>query len=189
MRDSPLPKGARGALDPSAYDHAQKTAMAYWWAVLANFENNAAASFSKVLVYLTENHYPNFTQKMTETIVTDECWHDECCMWACNRLCPYFLKGWKPEDDQDAKALNNLKWVYYNGGRYWKGYTASFSKYRFPLIFTSFMMGEACASVAKQPQTRCEGLGRPLRLAEHLPRRVGPESEVAARPASSAGSS
>ncbi len=32
--------------------------MAYWWAVLANFENNAATSSPKALVYLTENHLP-----------------------------------------------------------------------------------------------------------------------------------
>jgi len=134
------------SLKPADYDHDQKTAMAYWWAVLANFENNAAASFSKALVYLAENHYPNFTQKMTGTIVMDECRHDECCMRACNRLCPYFLKGWKPETRTDENALNNIKWVYYNGGRYWKAYVSSYSKYRFPLIFTSFMMGEACAS-------------------------------------------
>ena len=134
------------SLNPADYDHDQRTAMAYWWAVLANFENNAAASFSKALVYLAENHYPNFTQKMTGTIVMDECRHDECCMRACNRLCPYFLKGWKPETMTDENALNNIKWVYYNGGRYWKAYVSSYSKYRFPLIFTSFMMGEACAS-------------------------------------------
>src|SRR5208283_5102469 len=134
------------SIKPQDYDQIQKTAISYWWAVLANFENNAAAAFSKALVYLTENHFPNYTQKMTGTIIMDECRHDECCMRACNTLCPFFLKGWKPQNDLEANALRNVKWVYYNGGRYWKGYIRSFEKYRFPLIFTSFMMGEACAS-------------------------------------------
>ncbi len=134
------------SLNPKEYSSSQKTAMSYWWAVLANFENNAAAAFSKALVYLTENHYDNMTQKMTGTVVMDECRHDEVCMLACNKLCPYFLKGWKPDSEMDAKALRNVRWVYYNGGRYWKGYQKAYEKYRFPLIFTSFMMGEACAS-------------------------------------------
>jgi hypothetical protein len=134
------------SINPQDYDQIQKTAMSYWWAVLANFENNAAAAFSKALVYLTENHFPNYTQKMTGTIIMDECRHDECCMRACNRLCPFFLRGWKPQSELEANALRNVKWVYYNGGRYWKGYIRSYEKYRFPLIFTSFMMGEACAS-------------------------------------------
>jgi hypothetical protein len=133
------------SVDPGNYDQAQRTAMSYWWAVLANFENNAAASFSKALVHITENHYPNFTQKMTGTVIMDECRHDECCMRACNRLCPYFLNGWKPKTEMDEQALRNVRWVYYNGGRYWNAFSAAFSKYRFPLIFTSFMMGEACA--------------------------------------------
>ncbi len=134
------------SIEPNDYDPLQRSAISYWWAVLANFENNAAAAFSKALVYLTENHYDNATQKMTGTIVMDECRHDECCMRACNRLCPYFLKGRKPSSELEAKALRNVAWVYYNGGRYWKGYVKSYEKYRFPLIFTSFMMGEACAS-------------------------------------------
>ncbi len=131
---------------PEDYDPLHKTAMAYWWALLANFENNAAAAFGKALVHVAENHYDNATQKMTGSIVLDECRHDECCMRACNRLCPFFLKSWKPQTDLEAKALRNIKWVYYNGGRYWKGFARAFEKYRFPLVFTSFMMGESCAS-------------------------------------------
>ncbi|MBX8632932.1 MAG: hypothetical protein M1422_07545 [Candidatus Thermoplasmatota archaeon] len=134
------------SVNPADYDELQKTAMAYWWAELANFENNAAASFAKALVHVTVNHYDNATQKVTATIVMDECRHDETCMRGCNRLCPKFLKGWKPRNALEAKALRNIRWIYYNGGRYWEGYTRSYDKYRFPLIFTSFMMGEACAS-------------------------------------------
>ncbi len=134
------------SVTPEDYDPRQRTAMAYWWAVLANFENNAAAAFSKALVHLAENHYDITSQRVTGTIIMDECRHDECCMRACNRVCPYFLKGWKPKTELEAKALRNVKWVYYHGGRYWKGYVRAYEKYRFPLIFTSFMMGEACAS-------------------------------------------
>ena len=68
------------SVNPADYDELQKTAMAYWWTELANFENNAAASFAKALVHVTVNHYDNATQKVTATIVMDECRHDETCM-------------------------------------------------------------------------------------------------------------
>jgi hypothetical protein len=133
-------------LNPKDYDPIQRTAMAYWWALLANFENSAAAAFSRALVHVSEQHYEDPIKKVTGTIVLDECMHDECCMTACNRLCPRFLSGWKPKSDLENRALRNIRWVYYNGGRYWNAYLDSYNKYRFPLIFTSFMMGEACAS-------------------------------------------
>ena len=117
---------------PDDYDPVQRTAMAYWWAVLANFENNAAAAFSKALVHLAENHYDISTQRVTGTIIMDECRHDECCMRACNRICPYFLKGWKPKTELDKKALRNVEWVYYHGGRYWKGYSKACLLYTSP---------------------------------------------------------
>jgi hypothetical protein len=133
-------------LRPEEYDEDQKTAMAYWWALLANFENSGPPVFAKAMINTFEIHEEDPVKKMFASIVMDECRHDECCMRACNRLCPYFLNGWKPKTTLDEKALKNLKWVYYNGARYWRGYQKAYFKHTWPIIFTSFMMGEKCAS-------------------------------------------
>src|SRR5487761_461128 len=68
----------------------------------------------------------------------DECRHDECCMRSCNKLCPNFLQGWKPKTTFDENALRNIKWVYYNGARYWKGYNSAYTRHSWPIIFASF---------------------------------------------------
>jgi hypothetical protein len=133
-------------LKANDYDDRQRTAMAYWWALLANFENSGPPVFAKAMINTFEIHEEDAVKKMFASIVMDECRHDECCMRACNRLCPGFLSGWKPKTELDEKALRNIKWVYYNGARYWKGYQKAYFKHTWPIIFTSFMMGEKCAS-------------------------------------------
>lgn len=134
------------SVDPKGYDDKQKTAMAYWWALLANFENSGPPVFAKAMIHTFEIHEQDPVKKMFASIVMDECRHDECCMRACNRLCPNFLQGWKPKSGFDEEALRNIKWVYYNGARYWRGYSGAYLRHSWPIIFSSFMLGERCAA-------------------------------------------
>jgi len=133
-------------LNPKDYDDKQRIAMAYWWALLANFENSGAPVFAQAMIHTFETHHEDPVKKLLASIVLDECRHDECCMRACNRLCAGFPWNYKPRSDFENRALKNIQWVYYNGSRYWKGYQSAFNKYSFPIIFTPFMMGEKCAA-------------------------------------------
>ena len=134
------------SLNPHDYDDRQKTAIAYWWALLSNFENSGPPVFAKAMIHTFEIHEQDPVKKMFASIVMDECRHDECCMRACNKMCPYFLQGWKPKTAFDEEALRNIKWVYYNGARYWRGYSTAYVKHSWPIIFSSFMLGERCAA-------------------------------------------
>src|SRR5579884_2083250 len=67
-------------LNPKDYDDRQKTAMAYWWALLSNFENSGPPVFAKAMIHTFEIHEEDPVKKMFASIVMDECRHDECCM-------------------------------------------------------------------------------------------------------------
>ncbi|MGP6157905.1 MAG: hypothetical protein ACLPYS_10455, partial [Vulcanimicrobiaceae bacterium] len=54
--------------------------------------------------------------------------------------------GFTPQTDLERAAINNIEWLYHNGGRYWSGYSASLEKYPLSVLFTSFMMGEVASS-------------------------------------------
>ncbi len=134
------------SVNPKDYDDREKTAMAYWWALLANFENSGPPVFAKAMIHTFEIHEQDPVKKMFASIVMDECRDDECCMRACNRVCPNFLQGWKPQSGFDEDALRNIKWVYHNGARYWRGYNTAYMRHSWPIIFSSFMLGERCAA-------------------------------------------
>jgi hypothetical protein len=53
---------------------------------------------------------------------------------------------WEPQNDLERAALNNIGWLYHNGGRYWTGFQGALGKYPLAVIFTSFMMGEVASS-------------------------------------------
>ena len=48
--------------------------------------------------------------------------------------------------DLERAAVNNIQWLYHNGGRYWRGYSKSLDKYPLSVLFTSFLLGEVAAS-------------------------------------------
>ena len=63
-----------------------------------------------------------------------------------SRLWPGAPLNWEPKNKLEELAKRNIKWLYYNGSRYWKGYQNAFSKYRIPVLFSSFFMGETAAA-------------------------------------------
>jgi len=133
-------------LDPGDFTPEQRLAITYWFSVLANFDSSGPAAFARALVHTYEQHEEDPLRKCFFSITRDEVNHEEFCQRVVSKLCPGAPLNWEPKTDLEKLAVRNLKWLYYNGSRYWKGYQNAFSKYRLPVLFTSFFMGETAAT-------------------------------------------
>ncbi len=70
----------------------------------------------------------------------------------------------EPKTDLGRRLQKNVKWLYFNGWRYWTGYKQAVPKYDLAVLFSSFLMGEiAAATIFKQmfetPGSRCSRQG------------------------------
>jgi rubrerythrin len=132
--------------DPEEFTSDQRLAMAYWWALLANFDASGPAVFARATIHSFEMHEEDPVRKCFFSITRDEMNHEECCQRSIGALWPGGPLDWEPKTDLERAAHNNIGWLYHNGGRYWTGYTASLGKYPLAVLFTSFMMGEVASS-------------------------------------------
>ncbi|HET7406217.1 MAG TPA: hypothetical protein VFJ21_03660 [Mycobacteriales bacterium] len=134
------------ALAPERYTEDERLAMAYWWALLANFDASGPAVFARATIHAFEQHEEDPVRKCFFSITRDEMNHEECCQRAIGLLWPGGPLDWEPRTDLQRAAHNNIGWLYHNGGRYWNGYSASLGKHPLAVVFTSFMMGEVASS-------------------------------------------
>ena len=133
-------------LEPGDFTRQQRLAIAYWFSVLANFDASGPAAFARVLLHTYEQHEEDPLRKCMFSIIRDEVNHEEFCQRVIQRLWPGAPLAWEPETELERLAQRNIKWLYYNGARYWKGYQSAFAKYRVPVLFSSFFMGETAAT-------------------------------------------
>jgi rubrerythrin len=133
-------------LDPDAWTPDQRIGMMYWFAVLANFDASGPPVFAQAMVHAYQHHHEDPVRKCFFSITRDEVNHEEACGRAIQTLVPGGPLGFEPHTDLERAALNNIGWLYHNGGRYWNGYSASLDKYPLAVLFTSFMMGEVASS-------------------------------------------
>ena len=133
-------------LEPGDFSSDQRLAIAYWSSVLANFDASGPAAFARALVHTYEQHEEDPLRKCLFSITRDEVNHEEFCQRAIQRLWPGAPLNWEPKSKLEKLAVRNLKWLSYNGSRYWRGYQNAFGKYRMPVLFTSFFMGETAAT-------------------------------------------
>lgn len=129
----------------SGLDHKERFAIAYWWALLSNFDN-ATPVFAYALIKATEKKMPLAVRGLLTTITYDENRHNVLCGLAIENAVQGFPFNYKPRDELERKAVLNVKWVWWNGSRYWKAYLDAYKKYTLDILFTSFMMGEAAAT-------------------------------------------
>ena len=134
------------SLDPGDFTSEQRLALTYWFSVLANFDASGPAAFSRALVHTYEQHEEDPLRKCFFSITRDEVNHEEFCQRTVQRLIPGAPLNWDPKTKLEKLAVRNLKWLYYNGARYWEGYKGAFGKYNIPVLFTSFFMGETAAT-------------------------------------------
>jgi len=134
-------------LDPLDFTREQRLAVMYWYAVLANFDGSGPPVFAKAMIHSYEHHEEDPVRKAFFSITRDEVNHEEVCQRTVSRLWSATpTEGWEPETELEALALRNLRWLYYNGARYWKGYSQALNKYPLSVLFSSFMMGEVAAT-------------------------------------------
>jgi rubrerythrin len=133
-------------LRPEDFTPEQRVGIMYWYAVLANFDGSGPAVFAKAMIHSFEMHSEDPVRKCFFSITRDEVNHEECCQRAIQKLVPGGPLDFEPKTDLERAAINNIQWLYHNGGRYWKGYGDSLGKYPLSVLFTSFMMGEVASS-------------------------------------------
>lgn len=133
-------------LQPESFTREQRVAIAYWFSILANFDASGPAAFARAMLHAYEWHEEDALRKCLFTITRDEVNHEEFCQGVLQRLLPGAPVEWQPQSPLEEDSLRNIKWVYYNGGRYWKGYLQAYTKYSLPVLFTSFFMGELAAT-------------------------------------------
>ncbi|HEX6312842.1 MAG TPA: hypothetical protein VF152_14600 [Acidimicrobiia bacterium] len=133
-------------LDVSRWTREEQLGIAYWFAVLANFDASGPPVFAHAVVQSFEQHEEDPLRKCFFSIARDEVNHEEVCQRVVQAFIPGGPLSWTPHDDLDQAWHNNIAWLYHNGGRYWNGFTRSFDKYPLAVVFTSFMMGEVASS-------------------------------------------
>ena len=141
-------------LDPADFTREQRLAVMYWYAVLANFDGSGPPVFAKAMIHSYEQHEPDEVRKAFFSITRDEVNHEEVCQRTVGRLWSVTPTEWEPKGELEALALRNIRWLYYNGGRYWKGYSEALNKYPMPVLFSSFMMGEVAATTLFHTMSR-----------------------------------
>jgi rubrerythrin len=133
-------------LAPEQWSDDEKVAIMYWWALLSDFDSSGPAVFARAMIRAFETHEEDPVRKCFFSITRDETNHEECCQRVIQRLVPGGPESWEPKNELQQVALNNIGWLYHNGGRYWTGYNRAIDKYPLAIIFTSFMMGEVASS-------------------------------------------
>jgi len=134
------------SFDPESFNRQQRVAIAYWFSVLANFDASGPAAFARALLHSYECHEEDPLRKCLFTITRDEVNHEEFCQRCLTTLLPGGPIDWQPRDELERGALRNIKWIYHNGGRYWRAYMHAYGKYSLPVMFASFYMGELAAT-------------------------------------------
>jgi hypothetical protein len=133
-------------LDPDQFTPEERIGMMYWYATLAVFDGSGPAVFSKAMIRSYEVHSEDPIRKCLFTVARDEVNHEECCQRAMERLVPGAPLRFRVRTTLERAALNNIEWLYHNGGRYWHGYSQALDKYPLSVLFTSFLLGEVAAS-------------------------------------------
>ncbi len=134
------------ALDPARFTPEQRLGIMYWYATLAVFDGSGPAVFAAAMIHAYEIQAEDPIRKCFFTVTRDEVNHEECCQRAIARVMPGGPLRFTPRTTLDRAAINNIQWLYHNGGRYWRGYARSLDKYPLSVLFTSFLLGEVAAS-------------------------------------------
>ena len=144
--------------DPSRYSWEEREAIAYWWTLLSVFDASAPPVFAQALIKTYEDHEEDPVRRCFFSVTRDEQNHEQVCGLAITRLLDHpDALTYAPKSDLGMKLQRNVKWLYYNGARYWEGYKKAVPKYNLSVLFSSFLMGEiAAATIFHQMAKGCE---------------------------------
>ncbi len=133
--------------DPDSYTWEEREAIAYWWTLLRVFDASAPPVFASAFIKTYELHEEDAVRRCFFSVTRDEQNHEQMCGLAITKLL-----GWpdpltyEPKTELGERAQRNVKWLYFNGGRYWEGYKQAVPKYSLAVLFSSFLMGEIAAA-------------------------------------------
>jgi len=144
--------------DPSRYSWEEREAIAYWWTLLSVFDASAPPVFAQALIKTYEDHEEDPVRRCFFSVTRDEQNHEQMCGLAITRLLDHpDALTYAPKSDLGTKLQRNVRWLYYNGARYWEGYKKAVPKYNLSVLFSSFLMGEiAAATIFHQMAKGCE---------------------------------
>jgi len=144
--------------DPSRYSWEEREAIAYWWTLLSVFDASAPPVFAQALIKTYEDHEEDPVRRCFFSVTRDEQNHEQMCGLAITRLLDHpDAVTYAPKSDLGIKLQRNVKWLYYNGSRYWEGYKKAVPKYNLSVLFSSFLMGEiAAATIFHQMAKGCD---------------------------------
>jgi rubrerythrin len=136
-------------LTDAKLNEEERLGIGYWFSILGIFDAAAPPVFATALIEMYKSHEEDGVRKCFATILRDELNHEEICRKSTMAMLPgnpYGPLMWEPKSHLEKAAYNNIQWAYYNGARYWDGYSSAFDKYPLPILFTSFLMGEVAAT-------------------------------------------
>src|SRR5260370_6984566 len=110
--------------------------------MMAILRKSGMGAFGYGIVRAAELNLEDPTKKMLASITYDECRHDEVCRRACDKLCPNWPYGYKPQSDFEQKALRNIQALYDEGRRYWTGFVSAWEYLSPELLFAGFFFAE-----------------------------------------------
>lgn len=144
--------------DPSRYSWEEREAIAYWWTLLSVFDASAPPVFAQALIKTYEDHEEDPVRRCFFSVTRDEQNHEQMCGLAITRLLDHpDALTYAPKTDLGMKLQRNVRWLYYNGARYWEGYKKAVPKYNLSVLFSSFLMGEiAAATIFHQMAKGCD---------------------------------
>ncbi len=146
-------------LDQKNFDSKERIAQAYWMSKLALFEKSGIGAFGFGAVRAAELNMEDPTKKMLASITYDECRHDEVCRRACEKLCPNWPYGYKPQSDFEARALRNITALYDDGRRYWDGFLKAWEYLPPEILFAGFFFAEIGAETIFNAMRQTSKLG------------------------------
>ena len=143
--------------DVSRYSWEEREAIAYWWTLLSVFDASAPPVFAAALIKTYEDHEEDAVRRCFFSVTRDEQNHEQTCGLAIRTLLEHpDPLGYQPKTEIGRRAQKNVKWLYYNGSRYWNGYKTAVPKYPLAILFSSFLMGEiAAATIFHQMAAHC----------------------------------
>ena len=115
--------------------------------MLSVFDASAPPVFASAFIKTYELHEEDAVRRCFFSVTRDEQNHEQMCGMAITKLL-----GWpdpltyEPKTELGERAQRNVKWLYFNGGRYWEGYKQAVPKYSLAVLFSSFLMGEIAAA-------------------------------------------
>lgn len=134
-------------LDPDAFTHEQKIAIAYWFALDGIFEQAGTTVFAHAMIAAYEGKENDGLRRMLLSITQDEGNHDLIAKLVCEKLLPGFPYDYTPTCDLGWAAMRNMAWARESIDRFWAGFKSAFEKYGFQILLSSFASGEAVGTL------------------------------------------